>query len=417
MRAGKWAWIGLVIVICLASQAQAATREGTALDDRVDQLEREIAALKDGSNVDDAKKIGLWSSLDIQFYGYIKTDASYDDSRSHPGNFVVWANSEATNDNDDEFNLTANQTRMGFNLTGPTSDTMKTSGKIEWDFYGNYASENKPKIQLRHAFMTLDWPQDHFSILAGQTSDVISPLVPTTLNYTVLWDAGNIGYRRPQIRATKTLKQDATTVKFQGAISRTVGRTDLTGSESGEDAGFPTLQGRVSVTLPLGGPKPTTIGVSGHWGQEEYDLDATGRHRDFDTWSVNLDITQPVCKGLTLKGELFSGENLGTYFGGIGQGVNTTAMNEIASKGGWVAASLGPWSRWSFNVGAGVDDVDRDDVGTGSRTLNSAVFGNAIYAVNEHVQVGCELSHWNTHYKGPGDAEDLRVQASFIYKF
>jgi hypothetical protein len=388
------------------------------LDERVSQLEQELAALRHGSGTTDRKQKGLWSSLDIQFYGYVKADVSYDDSRTNPGNFVVWVNSEATNNNDDEFNLTANQTRMGFNISGPTSETMKTSGKIEWDFYGSNASENKPKLQVRHAYMTLDWPEDNFSILAGQTSDVISPLVPTTLNYTVMWDAGNIGYRRPQVRATKTMHYDeTTTVKFQGAIARTIGRTDLTGSESGEDAGFPTLQGRISVATPIFGSRTTTIGVSGHWGHEEYDLNATGTNKDFDTWSVNLDVTQPVCAGVALKAELFKGENLGTYFGGIGQGVNTTALKEIGSEGGWVAASLGPWDRWSFNIGAGVDDVDRDDVGNGGRTLNSAIFGNAIYAVNKHVQVGCELSHWKTHYKGSDDADDLRLQASFIYKF
>lgn len=118
-----------------------------------------------------------------------------------------------------------------------------------------------------------------------------------------------------------------------------------------------------------------------------------------------------------MKGELFKGENLGTYFGGIGQGVNTTSANEVASKGGWVAASIGPWSDWNFNVGAGVDDVDRDDVAAGGRTLNSSIFGNAIYTVNEHLQVGGELSHWKTHWKGEGDADDLRVQMSFICKF
>ena len=63
--------------------------------------------------------------------------------------------SEATRNNDDEFNLTANQTRLGFNIAGPESETMKASGKVEFDFFGNYASENKAKIQMRHAYMTL----------------------------------------------------------------------------------------------------------------------------------------------------------------------------------------------------------------------------------------------------------------------
>lgn len=185
MSAARWACIGLVMVACLAGQAKA-TRTDVALDERVSQLEQELAALQNGTGTANGKQKGLWSGLDIQFYGYVKADISYDDSRTNPGNFVVWVNSEATNNNDDEFNLTANQTRMGFNISGPASETMKTSGKIEWDFYGSNASENKPKLQVRHAYMTLDWPEDNFSILAGQTSDVISPLVPTTLNYTVM---------------------------------------------------------------------------------------------------------------------------------------------------------------------------------------------------------------------------------------
>ncbi len=422
MRTGHWTWIGLVAIVCVASQASATQGSATPLNDRIGQLEQEVAELKRAtastSGKDNAQKKELWSTLDIQLYGFIKADAAHDSSRTTSGNFVVYVDSEATRQNDSEFNLTANQTRLGLNIGGPTTDAMKTGGKIEFDFYGNYASENKPKIQMRHAYVTLDWPESQLSFLAGQTWDVIAPLNPSTLNYTVLWDVGNIGYRRPQLRLTKTLNAgDNVTVKLEGALARTIGRTDPTNSESGEDAGVPTVQGRASATFPFFGPNPTTIGISGHVGREEYDLDATGRHVDFDTDSLNLDITQPICNKLTIKAELFSGENLNTYFGGIGQGVNTTGMNEIASEGGWVAASLGPWSKWRFNVGAGVDNVDRDDVQTGSRTRNTCCFGNVLYAVNTNVQVGVELSRWKTDYKGPGDAASTRLQASFIYKF
>ena len=47
---------------------------------------------------------------------------------------------------------------------------------------------------------------------------------------------------------------------------------------------------------------------------------------------MNLDVLQPVTSVLTIKGELFTGENLGTYFGGIGQGVRAvlpTQHNEL----------------------------------------------------------------------------------------
>jgi hypothetical protein len=424
-------------IACWAQGGMNLADENAQLKSRVDNLEKQVQDLttavgaQDQQTPKNADKKSLWSSLDVQFYGFLKADAAYDNSRTTSGNYAVWVNRETSNSNDNEFNLTANETRLGFMLTGPKSATLETKGCVEFDFFGSYAEENKAKIQMRHAYLQVLWPESHFSILAGQTWDVISPLNPSTLNYTVLWDAGNVGYRRPQMRLTKefTLSAPKTTLNLQGAISRTIGR-DVLGpgapSESGEDAGFPTLQGRVGLTFPWLEVGPTTIGVSAHWGQEEYDLTATGASRDFDSWSVNLDLQQPICKKATLKAELFAGENLGTYFGGIGQtvravkdanGVTTGYANEIGAKGGWCAVALGPWKKATFNVGIGLDDVQRDDVNTGDRTLNRSIFGNVLYALNSHTDVGFELSHWKTDYKGPGDADDVRLQASFKYKF
>jgi len=380
------------------------------------------------SQRDTEGKKPVWSALDIQLYGYIKADASYDSSKTHPGNYALWVDSEATNKNDDEFNLTANQTRLGMKITGPKDTTLQTSGRVEFDFYGNYADENKAKIQMRHAYMQITLPNEQLDILAGQTSDVISPLYPSTLNYTVLWDAGNIGYRRPQIRLTKHIRLGTDIdIELQGAIARTIGRNSaLTGSESGEDAGFPSLQGRAGLTFPWFGNEPTVIGLSGHWVQEEYDIAASGANKEFDSWSVNIDVTQPINDWLNIKGEFFSGENLNTYFGGIGQGVRAIKdangviinhANEIKSNGGWIALGLGPWDSWQFNIGAGIDDVDASDVNLADRTENRCLFGNAIYSVNKNTEIGLELSHWRTKYRGLGDAESIRVQTSLTYQF
>jgi hypothetical protein len=239
------------------------------------------------------------------------------------------------------------------------------------------------------------------------------------LNDTVLWWAGNIGFRRPQLRLTQStaLSKDVD-LKLEGAFARTIGVAgSYTPGDAGEDAGFPSLQGRASVTFPWFGPKPTVIGLSGHWAREEYDINANGTNKDFGSWSTNLDVTQPVNKWLTLKGEVFNGENLNAYLGGVGQGVNTTTNQEIASKGGWIAAELGPWDKWRFNVGAGIDDVDNSDINVGDRRINRSIFGNVIYSVNKHAEIGLELSQWRTDYKGSGDADAIRAQTSFMYKF
>ena len=118
--------------------------------------------------------------------------------------------------------------------------------------------------------------------------------------------------------------------------------------------------------------------------------------------------------------ELFTGENLSAYLGGIGQGVTTSGLNqyeEVGSKGGWIAAGLGPWDNKQFNVGVAMDDVDRGDVNDGNRTLNRSVFGNVNCALNKQTNVAFEISHWRTKYRGPGDADSLRLQTALIYKF
>jgi hypothetical protein len=168
------------------------------------------------------------------------------------------------------------------------------------------------------------------------------------------------------------------------------------------------------------GERESTLGLSGHWGEEEFDIAANGQNKEFATWSFNVDYTQPISDKVEIQAEVFTGENLDAYLGGIGQGVTTSGTNiyeEIGSKGGWVAASLGPWNNKRFNVGIAMDDVERGNVNYGGRTLNRSIFGNVYCSLNKQTDVAFELSHWRTEYKGPGDGESLRAQMALIYKF
>jgi len=368
----------------------------------------------------------VWANLDVQLYGYIKLDAAFDGARTSVGNFARWVETEHFNGSDHQFNMTAKQTRLGMKIKGPDVGTAKTTGQVEIDFYGN-GSENKPEPFIRHAFMKIDWPERRFSIIAGQTWDVISPLNAPTLNYSVLWWVGNIGYRRPQIRATQefTIAENVD-LKLEVALARTIGHDHtFDPGDTGEDSGMPTIQGRASVTFPLFGEKRTTVGVSGHYGKEEYDLAADGSHMNVASWSANLDVHMPINDWLTVQGELFTGQDLDTYLGGIGQGVDVlgNSITELESCGGWIAATLGPWDKWRFNVGAGVDSVNDKGFSAPStlaspkRTFNSCIFGNVIYALNANTSIGVEISHWRTEYHQQGAGDSFRFQTSFIYKF
>jgi hypothetical protein len=447
--------------LCLADVGTDTTNENAELKARIEKLEKELAELKQmvkqqdearikeannierrtsnieqkTMNVEPAKPVSekkpVMSGLDVQIYGRIKADASYDSSRMDVGDYAKWVRPNRGTNDHSQFDLTANETRLGMLIYGPNDQEFKTSGRVEMDFYGG-GTENKPVPMMRHAYLNLEWPDDKFSILAGQTSDVISPLWPDTLNYSVGWWAGNIGYRRPQIRLTKSYTIDKDTeLKLEGALARTIGRTNTNilaadQSDSGEDAGFPCIQERVSLTLPSLGYKPATVGVSSHYAKESYDVNAAGSskiaaHReDFDSWSLNLDVQQPVNEWLSFKGELFTGQDLDAYLGGIGQGVNTVKNKEIRSQGGWAQASLGPWGKWSFNLGVSADSANKDDLEGMSgdkRKYNQSIFGNVLYNLDKNAQIGFELSQWHTEYVDLGSADSVRAQTSFIYKF
>lgn len=358
------------------------------------------------------------SNFGVQIYGRLKADMSYDTARTDTGNFARWVESEGSEGSDDLFNLTARESRLGVNLSGPDTESIKTTGKVEIDFYEG-GTENKAQFMMRHCYIQAAWPELALSLLAGQTSDIFSPLAPSTLNYSVGWWVGNIGYRRPQVRLSKTVTAtDDVKLGFDFGPSRTIG--DDWGNDpgdTGEDSGFPTLQGRASVSFPALASLVATAGISGHWGQEEYDPEAEGSSEDFNSWSVDADLTLPLHQKVTLKAEGFTGMNLDTYLGGIGQGVNRTEMDEISSLGGWAAVDVKPVDKWTCGVGVGMDNPNDGDLNKGDKTQNVTTFGNVKYDITKALCTGLEISYWNTQYKDKSTGDSVRFQTSLIYTF
>ena len=350
-------------------------------------------------------------------YGYIKLDAVYDDSRTNYGNFILYVPDESKNDNNNEFNMTARQTRIGLDILAPESSDWEAKGRIEIDFYGDGTArhENKTEPLLRHAF--LEVKKGQFSLLAGQTFDLISPLVPDVLNYTVGWAGGNIGYRRPQLRVTNIYPLgESSKLSMALAIARTTGSGDFMGENVGENVGFPTVQGRLALTTKLLTKKDTVFGISGHYGEEEYQ----GRIK---SWSINGDFDIPLSDRVSVKGEVFAGYNLDDYFGGVGQGVNNTTQTTIKTMGGWMQVGYQHSKKWKYNVGLGIDDPRNDDLAynpdptKNMRDRNSFYYGNVMFNLIPPVNIGLEYSYWETGYQNQSCGTDNRIQTSVIYKW
>lgn len=416
--------------LLLQEQQKTQTQEKA----RVDKVEQKVEQAEEKVKVVSAPSI--LSEFKFKPYGFIKLDAAYDDSRVYPSsaNFVLYVPSEQRdttgnkNKNDNSFSMTARQTQIGLYILAPETYSWQAKGRFEFDLYGDATQhENKANLLLRHAYVELT--RKNLSILAGQTSDLISPLNPNTVMYTVAWSVGNIGYRRPQIRFTYThpFNQESKLISAI-ALTRTKGTLnedfDTDNKNDGEDVGYPTVQARIAYATKLFADKESVFGISGHYGKEEIDwgLKKPGLdQKRMKTCSLNADFEVPLTNSLSFKGEGFVGYNIDDYFGGILQGINgdSTAREYtsiIKTIGGWAQITY-QYKKWKYNAGLGIDDPRNDQLSLGMRSRNTFYYGNFYYNLIPPVNLCLEYSYWDTDYIGKRDGTDNRIQTAVIYSW
>jgi hypothetical protein len=368
-------------------------------------------------------------------YGSLWGSTIFETERSFPGPYTLYVLS-ATTDGEQSFVIDTRRTRLGFDIAGPRIPMFHNAlsyGKAEVDFHGAFVTENKPGVLLRHAYGEIK--DNEFRLLAGQTDDVISPLYPRTLSYSVGWGGGNIGYRRAQVRLERYLAcSDHLLWTVQGSINQNV-ITDVTSTGiRPESAGWPVIEGRVATTIGerRPGSLPITFGVSGHIGEQGFDFLTTGppplslppqddvRRR---TWSLNGDLYIPITERFGVQGEVFMGENLSTFLGGIIQGVSFETRNSIRSCGGWVDVWYDLTPRLHTRTGFGLDDPNNHDIVTG-RSYNQYIYANASFDVTKPLIVGIEVTSWKTLYQEtrpgqpqlkPGESVQFEITGKYSF--
>ncbi len=163
----------------------------------------------------------LSTKFDATFYGFIELDSMYDSTQSFSdsagGSSIARPGSYANGNGRTTFGV--RNSRLGFKLTGPGTESLKTSGIFEMDFLGNQPQSSptvvapstgvptvsegsyftSPTFRIRHAALKLATPI--VDILAGQDWSLFgwqSMFHPNTVEIQGV--PGQIYARTPQIR-------------------------------------------------------------------------------------------------------------------------------------------------------------------------------------------------------------------------
>ena len=398
------------------------------------------------------------SKWDVNIYGYIKLDAVYQNSYAIMDNFLVQVPpgnlcqhggnpfgacvpNEQDNSERDSFHMTARQSRFGLLITTPATDSgLITRGRLEMDFYGSLppravgqdVEENKGGLMLRRA--TVEIIGSNWEILAGNEWMVMSPIFPHVNNYPYGADAGNLGYRTPQIRLTGYALDKS--LILQVAATNKMGDVDTLDIDTGRMTGTPAYEG--GITFKRDG---FNIGFTGHWGQEEIQTVRDGSTAYYgsrvDSWSYNFHAIIPMGDRLAVSGELWQGANLdGWYTGNQGSGWVIDDDGDrvpVEGTGWWVELMIKATDSLKLHGGWGVDDADDEILkdstiepgylgrnGNVQPTRNIMYYGNCYYNVSPSTMISFEWMQMATEYdnmSGWDNAVADRYTMSFWYIF
>lgn len=376
------------------------------------------------------------SSLGSMFtlYGYLRVDAIRDDSRPNNTQLPAFIRSEdptapaafGAKSHDPDFNLHPKLTRVGLDFKGPQVSGLgdpKLTGKLETDFYNATATESREALRIRVAYLQLTW--NNFAVYGGQMWDVISPLFPIVNPDLVMWGAGNLADRRPQIRGewwTNVGDSKLTLTGMLGATSA-VDAQDLDANtyRDGDASARPTLQARAGWKTTIGEKQQLDFGIWAHNAAEQTDTAfGTTAQRNFDSSAYGIDLTIPIYQDVVwVKGELWTGRNLDDVRGGILQGINS-AGQEIKSRGGFGEIGFKATDHTRLYAGWSFDDPDNDDLivspTNAPRSRNAIAYAAAEWEFKP-VKFGLHYLRWTTGYKGFDDGDDNRFQFYAQYSF
>lgn len=368
--------------------------------------------------------VGDPEGVGLQVYGFTRLDVIFQDSHlSHPQYPEFAPHLPEGEEGVGDFTIHPRLSRLGFKTwSRDVADGVSLETRIEIDFQ-NGGSESRSLIRMRHAYGKLQ--AGGFSLLAGQTWQLVSQLYPGANADSMMWNAGNTGDRSPQIRLAYDFAagQEGS---FQTALAVQMPNTvdgadrDEDGFKDGAVAQMPSLEARMAYQRPLWTSLPFRMAIGGHYGEEAHDLSGDTATDDdgFTTWGLFTELELPLHDVLSIRGEFFLGEGLSDFRGGVKQTVDGDG-GSVETMGFWGEAVIRPLSVLKLVAGYGQDDPEVGELGIDK---NSVLWAAVHWTVVPSMKVGAEYHRWSTEHAGDSEpasstAAVSRFNVHFKYAF
>jgi len=328
----------------------------------------------------------------------------------------------------DTFDMHARQTAMYFAAVGPEVGAFRSGGLILFNFYNDNVAADRYGFLPIQAFGELK--NETWRFAGGLQMDIFAPLLPTVLPFSYLAASGNPGLYRGQLRAERFFyPAEDEQITFIAGISEPISTivTDsaiVPGSVAlTEDNGWPDLEMRLAwaVGQPqqvgLEAKRPFEVGISTVLGQVRTTSTAPLSRVIDDIYGIAVDFRWRVNDFWGVAGEMFHGQTLGTYGGGVFQNVNSLTFAPVHATGGWgeVYFSLTPCLH--THLGFGIDDPANSELAFTQIGRNETMFANLIWDLTQNFRLAAEFTYRETDYVLLPDNDGVGVHGQVQWKF
>jgi hypothetical protein len=142
------------------------------------------------------------------FHPYVifNVNANFNSKPLLPGSWAAFAlPSVAAATRAEQFQISPANSVFGAGFTFGKVNETEINGKVDFDLRGTTPLQNQNRFEILFLNVYLELKNGTNRLVIGQTTDVVSPLIPSTLNmFPTSYTPGSLGFVRPMVRAEHT---------------------------------------------------------------------------------------------------------------------------------------------------------------------------------------------------------------------